>query len=197
MDDIKVNIAKNMAALRLAAGMTQAELAKLLCYSDKSVSKWERAESAPDITVLKAIADRFSVTVDYLITEHDETAPLPAPPDDAPTTFVSKRRITAVAVLGVYAVAFLVFVILWLSGRLTGMPFAIATPTALVTALVLHSIWYGGKYNFYIVSGLMLSIFALIYFIFKSYNPWQIFLLAIPSEIIIFIAFHLKSSKIR
>lgn len=174
--------------------MTQAELAALLCYSDKSVSKWERAESAPDIVVLKAIADHFSVTVDYLITAHDDTEPIP---NDTPTFFVNKRRITAVAVLGVYAIAFLVFVILWLSGRLTGMPFAIATPVALVTALVLHSIWQGGKYNFYIVSALMISIFALLYFIFLKYNPWQIFLLAIPSEIIIFIAFHLKSPKDR
>lgn len=194
MDDIRSNIAKNMTALRQAAGMTQAELAALLCYSDKSVSKWERAESAPDIVVLKAIADHFSVTVDYLITAHDDTEPIP---NDTPTFFVNKRRITAVAVLGVYAIAFLVFVILWLSGRLTGMPFAIATPVALVTALVLHSIWQGGKYNFYIVSALMISIFALLYFIFLKYNPWQIFLLAIPSEIIIFIAFHLKSPKDR
>lgn len=194
MDDIRSNIAKNMTALRLAAGMTQAELAKLLCYSDKSVSKWERAESTPDIVVLKAIADQFSVTVDYLITAHDDAEPIP---DDRPTTFISKRRITAVAVLGVYAIAFLVFVILWLSGRLSGMPFAIATPVALVTALVLHSIWQSGKYNFYIVSGLMISIFALLYFVFIKFNPWQIFLLAIPSEIIIFIAFHLRSTRNR
>lgn len=194
MDDLRSNIAKNMAALRQAAGMTQAELAELLCYSDKSVSKWERAESTPDIIVLKAIADRFSVTVDYLITAHDDAEPIP---DDRQTTFISKRRITAVAVLGVYAIAFLVFVILWLSGTLTGMPFAIATPVALVTALVLHSIWQSGKYNFYIVSGLMISIFALLYFIFISFNPWQIFLLAIPSEIIIFIAFHLRSTRKR
>lgn len=194
MDDIRSNIAKNMTALRQAAGMTQAELAALLCYSDKSVSKWERAESAPDIVVLKAIADHFSVTVDYLITAHDDTEPIP---NDTPTFFINKRRITAVAVLGVYAIAFLVFVILWLSGRLTGMSFAIATPVALVTALVLHSIWQGGKYNFYIVSALMISIFALLYFIFLKYNPWQIFLLAIPAEIIIFIAFHLKSPKKR
>lgn len=194
MDDLRSNIAKNMAALRQAAGMTQAELAELLCYSDKSVSKWERAESTPDIIVLKAIADRFSVTVDYLITAHDDAEPIP---DDRQTTFISKRRIIAVAVLGVYAIAFLVFVILWLSGTLTGMPFAIATPVALVTALVLHSIWQSGKYNFYIVSGLMISIFALLYFIFISFNPWQIFLLAIPSEIIIFIAFHLRSTRKR
>ncbi len=194
MDDIRSNIAKNMTALRQAAGMTQAELAGLLCYSDKSVSKWERAESVPDIIVLKAIADHFSVSVDYLITAHDDAEPLP---DDRSTTFISKRRITAVAVLGVYAIAFLVFVILWLSGRLSGMPFAIATPVALVTALVLHSIWQSGKYNFYIVSGLMVSIFALLYFLFIRFNPWQIFLLAIPSEIIIFIAFHLRSTRNR
>ena len=47
--------------------MTQIELAEILNYSDKAVSKWERGESVPDISVLKQIADIFGVTVDYLL----------------------------------------------------------------------------------------------------------------------------------
>ena len=67
MEDLKHIIAKNICDLRTAKGMTQLELAEKLNYSDKAVSKWERGESVPDITVLKEIADLFDVTLDYLV----------------------------------------------------------------------------------------------------------------------------------
>ena len=52
----KETIAANIAALRQSAGMTQAEFAGKLNYTDKAVSKWERAESVPDVFVLAEIA---------------------------------------------------------------------------------------------------------------------------------------------
>ena len=74
MEDLKAIIAENITQLCGANGMTQAGLAEKLNYTVKAVSKWERRESLPDITVLKAIADCFGVTVDYLITaEHKDT----------------------------------------------------------------------------------------------------------------------------
>ena len=41
MDDLKYTTASNIINLRQKAGMTQSELAALINYSDKSVSKWE------------------------------------------------------------------------------------------------------------------------------------------------------------
>ena len=49
MEDIK-NDAKNITELRILNNMTQMELAEKLNYSDKTISKWERAESSPDIS---------------------------------------------------------------------------------------------------------------------------------------------------
>ena len=71
----KETIAANIAALRQSAGMTQAEFAGKLNYTDKAVSKWERAESVPDVFVLAEIAELFGVTVDYLLAEHDNVMP--------------------------------------------------------------------------------------------------------------------------
>ena len=45
MADIKLITAENIARLRSASGMTQTELAQILNYSDKAVSKWERGVS--------------------------------------------------------------------------------------------------------------------------------------------------------
>ena len=67
MEDIKSNVAKNITELRILNNMTQMELAEKLNYSDKTISKWERAESSPDISVLVEMADLFGVTLDYLV----------------------------------------------------------------------------------------------------------------------------------
>ena len=67
MEDIKSIVAKNITELRQSNHMTQLELAEKLNYSDKTISKWERAESSPDISVLVEIADLFGVSLDYLV----------------------------------------------------------------------------------------------------------------------------------
>ena len=69
MEDIKSIVAKNITELRLLNNMTQMELAEKLNYSDKTISKWERAESSPDIAVLVDIADLFGVSLDYLVSQ--------------------------------------------------------------------------------------------------------------------------------
>ena len=50
--ELKQVVAKNISELRRSAGMTQLELAEILNYSDKAVSKWESGASLPDVGVL-------------------------------------------------------------------------------------------------------------------------------------------------
>lgn len=56
-----------LAALRKANGMTQQQVADKLCVSNKTVSKWERDEGCPEIMMLPAIAELYSVTVDEIL----------------------------------------------------------------------------------------------------------------------------------
>lgn len=51
-----------VSKLRKEKGMTQKELAERLFVSDKAVSKWERGQSLPDITMLNPLADALGVT---------------------------------------------------------------------------------------------------------------------------------------
>ncbi len=56
-----------IAAMRKANGMTQKELADRLHVSDKSVSRWERNETAPDLSLIPVLADIFNVSADELL----------------------------------------------------------------------------------------------------------------------------------
>ena len=64
--ELRPIVARNIAACRKQAGMTQAELAEKLNYSDKTISKWERAEGLPDLVVSQNIAELFGVPLDAL-----------------------------------------------------------------------------------------------------------------------------------
>lgn len=63
----KKSIGSFIAALRKASGLTQRELAERLNVSDKAVSRWEREESLPDLSLIPAIAEIFGVTADELL----------------------------------------------------------------------------------------------------------------------------------
>ena len=60
-------LSEKLFALRKKSGMNQEELAERLDVSRQAISKWENGESFPEITKLKAIADIFSVTTDFLL----------------------------------------------------------------------------------------------------------------------------------
>ena len=60
-------IAENLKALRKRKDLTQEEVAEMLNVSPQSVSKWERGDTLPDITLLPALANLYKVTVETLI----------------------------------------------------------------------------------------------------------------------------------
>ena len=55
-----------LAALRKANGLTQKQLAEKLNVSDKAISRWERDECAPDLSLIPVIAEIFGITSDEL-----------------------------------------------------------------------------------------------------------------------------------
>ena len=63
----KKTIGGFLAALRRTNGMTQKELGEKLGVSDKAVSRWERDECAPDLTLIPVLAEIFGVTSDEIL----------------------------------------------------------------------------------------------------------------------------------
>lgn len=63
----KKSIGTFIAALRKSQGMTQQEVADRLNVSNKTVSKWERDDGYPEVTMIPAIAELFNVTADEIL----------------------------------------------------------------------------------------------------------------------------------
>lgn len=197
MQELKFIIAKNIQKLRQEKGMTQLELAEKLNYSDKSVSKWERGESLPDIVVLKSVADLFEVTLDYLVEEEHDGKPVTKELMDR-----NYRRncyiITGTSIFIVALMATLIYVILAMIFPGTSYPwlcFAYAIPAALIVWLVFNSIWFNLRRNFMIVSLLVWSLLGALYLTFSmmGFHIWPILLVGIPAQMIIWMWSRLKN----
>ena len=191
MNDIKSVIAKNIVELRQAKGITQSELGELLNYSDKAVSKWEHADSMPNISVLVDIAGIFGVTLDYLVREEHEAYEILK--DTKKPLKIKHTVITAVSILFVWFVAVAAFV--FISAVLkdvkhSWLTFIYAVPVSSILWLVFNSIWFNRKSNYFIISVLMWSVLvsihiSLLVFTFNLRHIWMVYLLGIPGQIII------------
>lgn len=68
---MNIEIAERLYELRREHGYSQESLAEALDISRQAISKWERAESAPDMGNLIALADLYGITIDELVRPSD------------------------------------------------------------------------------------------------------------------------------
>lgn len=205
MDELKIVFASNLIKLRTQAGLTQAELGEKLHYSDKSVSKWERGESVPDVITLMQLAEQFEITVNDLLVDPNE---LPSNPTglEAAMTKVSEKAlkrkadkniILKLSSLLVWFVALFIYVVLsnfQVTERYSTIFFAYAIPANAIVLLSLRSAWHDFRWNKALISiivwGSLLSIFVTFY-VFWNVLVWKLFLLGIPGQIAILLWFRM------
>ena len=203
-EKLKKQLGANIAAYRKSMGLTQAGLAEKLNYSDKAVSKWERAESVPDVLTLTQLAELFDVTVNDLLVDPDELPEqtgkveqvMSAAVEKAMKRKANKRIILGLSSLLVWFVTLLMFVIFSsLDVPKSWIAFIYALPADAIVRLSLRSAWKDFRKNQWLVSGIMwgtiLSIFMTL-LLFFDFNFWKVFLLGIPGQLAIFLAFRLK-----
>ena len=95
--------ADKLITLRKKAGWSQEELAEKLNVTRQSVSKWEGAQSVPDIDKILQLSCLFGVTTDYLLKDdaaepeytEDDTSPLPRVTLAQANDYLAKARANA------------------------------------------------------------------------------------------------------
>jgi len=83
MEDMYMILADKIIDLRKKAGMSQEELAEKLGVSRQSISKWEGAQSTPDLNRILQLSEIFNVSTDYLLKDNAELPADPAPVEEA------------------------------------------------------------------------------------------------------------------
>ena len=196
LEELKLITASNLINLRTDAGLTQAELGAMLNYSDKTISKWERAEAIPDAFVLKQLGEIFHVTVDNLLTSHDEWKPIPTEEPETEQVSYSTDRIIEISIIGVWTLALTAFVALWLADIIIWQIFVVALPVSILVYLILICVFHRRRYLQHVIAAFVLSLFVAGYLLFyPKYNPWQLFLIAVPAEVIVYLSCNLKKPR--
>lgn len=200
MEDIKSIVAKNITELRLLNNMTQMELAEKLNYSDKTISKWERAESSPDIAVLVKIAEIFGVTLDYLVkSENIEESVKEHKKEE---TKYNRKAIAYISESVAWVIAIFAFIITTLivgDTTFQWLYFVYALPIVLIVKLVFNSVWFNPRHNYLIISFLLWSILATIHitFLYFGINVSLVYFLGVAGQIVIILWSFIKKPKFK
>lgn len=199
---LRDTLAENLIYYRKRAGYTQAQLAALLNYSDKSVSKWERGEGVPDVTVLVALAECYSVTVDDLLRPASDRPPEDEPPEEPTKRVRSLKTRILVPTLSVGIAwllsTFLYFLLKVISPSLhAALPvFTWCVPVTFIVLTVFAAIWWNPPLRFFCISGIVWSLSLCFYLTFRSvrYMP-LIFAVAGVMEILVILWFILRAKR--
>lgn len=195
MEDLKLVFARNLVALRRKEKLTQAELAEKINYSDKAVSKWERAESVPDVTVLVGIARFFGVTLDFLVTEHEDTAQEAADIQPQKNRGRNRALTYAIVMFGIMLAEMIVFFAIGATvpeiGERVLYCLVFPLPAVATVSVVLCSAWDKKLFSFFSVSALVWSLIVDAFLIVRiAFAPFPlIFLVGFPAEFIVALSF--------
>ena len=74
---------ENLRKIRNEKGMSQDELAVLLCTSKQVISRYENAQRSPKVSTVAEYAEKLDVSISDLTTEHEDGFLFFAPHDDA------------------------------------------------------------------------------------------------------------------
>ena len=186
-EELKSRVGANIARLRREKGMTQAELAERINYSDKAVSKWERSESLPDVLTLISLAEQLDTDLNTLtgLTAEIKAEPVSEPESlPEPEKPIKKRRtadrgvIQQLSSVLVWVVALFLYMVLDAFGvKNLWLLFVVAVPANAIVLLSLRSAWKLYGMNRILISVIMWSILLIIYLLLLvvgKVNVWRI-----------------------
>ncbi len=191
--EINEVVAKNLIAYRKQRGLTQAELAEMISYSDKSISKWERGECIPDLAILKQLADFYGITINDFLNESGDIKKV-----KQKRKFKKRHIIVPILSVGlVFLVAILCFVGIMIFAhpipQKAYLCFIYALPVAAIVLTVLSSVWHLKLLNFFSISGILWFVTLSLFLSFNSTNLWMIFFIPTVLEIMLILWFFLKA----
>ena len=192
MENVKEIIAKNLLELRKKHKYTQQDLASKLNYSDKAISRWEHAETLPDIETLCKVCDLYGVKFEYLLQKEQPTG--------RSNPYVVKRSNSRNRII----IGLLAVTVVWLlacilysysetfGGKSLWTLFIWALPTSGIIVWVLNRMWGTKLFGIIALSFTSWTLILSLYLQFLSYNIWMLFIVGAPIQALIILVSFLK-----
>jgi transcriptional regulator with XRE-family HTH domain len=185
-------VAKKLIFYRRQKGLTQSELAEKINYSDKSVSKWERAEGMPDICVLNKIGEICNFSLEDFFGDEDMEK----------KRIADKKKKVIVPILSVgilWLAALLACFILQVSGLAGVCPIILisSVPAMFIIFIVFSALWWSLPVCAGMVSGLIWSAVVCIHFLLPDIKPMYSCIVAAVFQIMTILWVLLRIQKVK
>ena len=187
-NEINKIIAKNLTQYRKAAGLTQAELAEKINYSDKSVSKWESGNGVPDVYTLVQIAKLYGLTLNDFVGEES-----PRKQEKKTKSFHVWIMLLSSGIVWLVATCIFVLLKLFMPSGEWWMSFVFAVMANAIVLIVFSGVWKYRILNFTSVSLLVWTAITCTYLTTKFIADWRgvdisalwlLFLLGVPLQVL-------------
>ena len=181
-------IAKNLMHYRKAAGLTQAELAEKINYSDKSVSKWESGNGIPDVYTLVQIAKLYGLTLNDFVGEES-----PKKQEKKTKSFHTWIMLLSSGIVWLVATCIFVLLKLLIPNGEWWMSFVFAVMANAIVLIVFSGVWKYRVLNFISVSLLVWTAITCTYLTTSLIAAWRgvdiralwlLFLLGVPLQVL-------------
>lgn len=186
MEDVKAIVSGNLVRLRKANGLTQADLAKQINYSDKAISRWEKGEVIPDLETVYALSEIYRVPVSAITEkapEKEET--------DAPVSAVRQKVLSQIFLLcEIWFIISAVYVYLNLT-RQTNLwqLFVWGVPASALAIWLFNRREQAGLLLFISASVFNWSLITCVYLHLIPSHPWYLYFIGLPLQGLILIRY--------
>lgn len=188
MKNLREIIPHNISTLRKEMGLTQMDLAKKVNYSDKAVSRWEKGEVLPDIETLQQIAKTLGVPLEYLFEQHAQVG---TKTRNRPSIHEILFQVLIVCVI--WTVLTIMFVYSQVIYNVSyWQVFVWGVPLTALFCIYYNRKWKNKNINFAWRTVFTWSFLTAVYVQFLSQNLWLVFIIGIPIQAAIFVAYFSK-----
>lgn len=194
MKDVRPIIAKNLAFFRKEKGLTQAELAEKLNYSDKAVSRWEHGDTLPDINILYQLCEFYGITMDILLDDEKDKVEIVRGKNKQ--ELINRIMFMILVGLTVWLLAVVLFVYLISTKNIYEWKLFIwAVPVTVLAVLYSGRSILGSVAKLVLHSTLIWGTMLAIFLQLLPNNFWYVFLVGIPLQCVAAIWFVIKKMK--
>lgn len=186
MKDIKEIVATNISELRKASGYTQITFSEKINYSNKTVSKWERGESTPDIETLLQLASLFGVSLQYFVEEHDQNDKVMKAKSQKPKLQLCINLLAIAFVWILSTIIFLYNACFVSPASFVWQVFLWAVPASCALLQFFNLKWYHNiTYGLVLSTIFIWTLIACICLQWIELNLWLLFILGIPVQVVL------------